>query len=254
MIHPGLVSVTFRALTPAQIVALVRQSGLRGIEWGGDIHVPHGNNARARETRELTLEAGLSVAAYGSYYRAGQSESAGLAFDQVLGTAVELGAPTVRVWAGPAASAVADAALHARVADDLRRIAGLAAAVHISVSLEFHSGTLADTADSTRRLLDEVEHPNLFTYWQPPLERDTAGCLADLRLLLPRVTHLHVFHWRPTPMERLPLADGSVRWHEFLEIAAGAPGDRYAMLEFVERDAPECYLRDAATLKAWLTA
>ncbi|HNC24059.1 MAG TPA: sugar phosphate isomerase/epimerase, partial [Opitutaceae bacterium] len=100
MIHPGLVSVTFRALTPTQIVALVRQAGLRGIEWGGDIHVPHGNLARAREVREMTQEAGLSVAAYGSYYRAAQSEADGLAFEHVRATAVELGAPTIRVWAG----------------------------------------------------------------------------------------------------------------------------------------------------------
>lgn len=253
MIHPGLVSVTFRALPPAQVVALVRQAGLRGIEWGGDIHVPPGNATRARETRELTLEAGLSVAAYASYYRAGQSEADGVPFAHVLETALELGAPTVRVWAGATASEAASAELRARIAADLRRIATLGAAAHVSVSLEFHNGTLADTADSTRRLFDEVNHPNLFTYWQPPLDRDTADCMADLRSLLPRVTNVHVFHWRPGSTTRLPLADGAARWHDFLDIAAEAPGDRYAMLEFVERDAPECFLRDAATLKSWLT-
>ena len=253
MIHPGLVSITFRALTPAQVVALVRSAGLRGIEWGGDIHVPHGNTARAREVRELTLEAGLTVAAYGSYYRAAQSEAAGLPFGHVLDSAIELGAPTIRVWAGPAGSAACSPELRAQVVADLRRITALAAAARVTVSLEFHNGTLTDTAESTRRLLDEVGHPNLFTYWQPPLDRDTADCAADLRLLLPRVTHVHVYHWRPASTDRLPLADGADRWREFLAIAAGAPGDRYAMLEFVERDAPECFLRDAATLKAWLT-
>ena len=35
MLHAGLCSVTFRALTPAQIVALVRQAGLETLEWGG---------------------------------------------------------------------------------------------------------------------------------------------------------------------------------------------------------------------------
>ena len=99
MIHPGLVSVTFRALSPAQVVDLVRQAGLRGIEWGGDIHAPPGNAARAREVRHLSLEAGLSVAAYGSYYRAAQSEAAGMPFAHVLDTAgirtdyVELASP-----------------------------------------------------------------------------------------------------------------------------------------------------------------
>src|SRR6185312_7605034 len=105
MISPGLVSITFRALTPAEVIALVRQAGLRGIEWGGDIHVPHGDAGRAREVRGLTQGAGLQVAAYGSYYKAGVSEDAGLAFGRVLETAVTLGAPVIRVWAGGAGSA-----------------------------------------------------------------------------------------------------------------------------------------------------
>ncbi len=253
MISPGLVSITFRKLSPAEIVALVRQAGLRGIEWGGDIHVPHGNTARAREVRGLTQDAGLSVAAYGSYYRAAASEAAGLAFGSVLDSAVELGAPLIRVWAGPAGSVSASPELRAQVVADLRRIAALAAAVRIGVSLEFHNGTLTDTAESTRRLLDEVGHPNLSTYWQPPLEQDTATALQDLRSLLPRLTHVHVYHWRPGSTDRLPLADGVARWGNFLELAATAPGDRYAMLEFVEGDAPVSFLRDAATLKSWLS-
>lgn len=252
MIQPGLVSITFRALSPAQVVALVREAALRGIEWGGDIHVPHGNVARAREARELTLEAGLTVAAYGSYYRVGQSESAGLPFAHVLESAIELGAPTIRVWAGVTGSASAGPEVRARVAADLRRIAELAQAARITISLEYHNGTLTDTADSTRRLLEEVGHPNLFTYWQPPISQETAEGAADLRLLLPQVTNLHVYHWRPASTERLPLAAGAERWRAFLDVARQSSVDRYAMLEFVEADAPANFLRDAATLKAWL--
>lgn len=254
MIRPGLVSITFRALSPAEIVALVRQAGLRGIEWGGDIHVPHGNVARAREVRELTAEAGLTVAAYGSYYRAGQSESAALAFADVLESAIELGAPLIRVWAGTAGSTSASPEVRAQAVDDLRRIATLAAAARVGVSLEFHNGTLTDTADSTRHLLTEVNHPNLSTYWQPPLEQETSAAMKDLRSLLPWLTHLHVYHWRPVSTERLPLTDGAGRWRAFLDVAATAPGDRYAMLEFVEGDAPANFLRDAATLKSWLSS
>ena len=66
MITTGLLSVTFRKLTPPEIVGLVRQAGLAGIEWGGDIHVPHGNLDRAREVRQMTLDAGITIAAYGS--------------------------------------------------------------------------------------------------------------------------------------------------------------------------------------------
>jgi 3-dehydroshikimate dehydratase len=252
MIWPGLVSITFRALSPAEVIALVRQAGLRGIEWGGDIHVPHGNGPRAREVREMTAEAGLTAAAYGSYYRAGQSESSGLAFSEVLDTAIELGAPLIRVWAGTVASVSASREVRAHVVTDLHRIATLAAGAKVGISLEYHNGTLTDTAQSTLQLLTEVNHPNLATYWQPPLEQGTADAVQDLRSLLGHLTHVHVYHWRPASTDRLPLAEGAGRWREFLRVAATAPGDHYAMLEFVEGDAPENFLRDAATLKAWL--
>ena len=253
MISPGLVSITFRALSPAEIVALVRQGGLRGIEWGGDIHVPHGNLTRAREVRELTHEAGLTVAAYGSYYRAGQGEATGLPFASVLDSAVELGAPVIRVWAGTTGSASSSPEVRAQVVADLRRIAALAAAAQIGVALEFHNGTLTDTAESAVRLLAEVDQPNLSSYWQPPLDRATDDCLRDLRSLLSRLSHVHVYHWRGPAMVRLPLAAGAERWRNFLELAATAPGDRYAMLEYVEADTPANFLRDAATLKSWLS-
>src|SRR3954469_7051647 len=103
-LRTGLVSVTFRPLSPQHVVELVRQAKLDAIEWGGDIHVPHGDVAAAREVWTMTLDAGLAVAAYGSYYRAGVSETDGLPFARVLETAVQLAAPTIRVWAGSKAS------------------------------------------------------------------------------------------------------------------------------------------------------
>jgi sugar phosphate isomerase/epimerase len=175
-----------------------------------------------------------------------------LPFEHVLESAIELGAPTIRVWAGAVGSAAAGADVRVKVTSDLNRIAAMAAGQRITISLEFHNGTLTDTADSTVRLLHEVAHPNLFTYWQPPLDRDTDGCVQDLKRLLPWVTNLHVYHWKPSSTERLALGDGAQRWALFLDTAAQGGGDRYAMLEFVERDSPECFLRDAATLKEWV--
>lgn len=252
MIRPGLVSVTFRKLSPAEIVALVREAGLTGIEWGGDVHVPHGDLARAREVRKLTEENGLRVAAYGSYYRAGFSESDGLAFERVLATARELGAPTIRVWPGTKGSAEVDEAGRRSVGADLERIAGLAAQAGISVSTEFHGGTLTDTNESAVRLLSEVSHPNLFTYWQPHNGEATEDCVAGLRAVRARMSNLHVFHWWPTSAERHPLAEGSARWAAFFAECAPLTEDRFALMEFVPGDAPEAFLRDAGTLKALL--
>ena len=73
----GLVSITFRQLTPEQIVDLVAETGLAAIEWGGDVHVPHGEVAPARDVRRRTEEAGLIVASYGSYLRVGHDDPGG---------------------------------------------------------------------------------------------------------------------------------------------------------------------------------
>lgn len=252
MISPGLVSITFRKLGPAEVAALVKQGGLKSIEWGGDVHVPHGDLARAREVREITLEHGLVTAAYGSYYRAGQSESTGPAFERVLETAVELGAPTIRVWPGMAGSDEVDEEGRWKIIHDLRRIAGMAARVGVSISMEFHGGTLTDTNESASKLLVEVDHANVFIGWQPHNGEATDACVAGLAEVLPRVSNIHVFHWWPTAAERHPLADGAERWVEFWRLIRQAPGDRHALLEFVQHDLPEAFLRDAATLRQWL--
>ena len=60
MLNTGLVSVTFRDKTPEEIISAVKQCGLEGIEWGGDVHVLPGDVSRAREIRHLTEQAGLA--------------------------------------------------------------------------------------------------------------------------------------------------------------------------------------------------
>jgi len=54
-LRPGLVSVSFRALSPSEIIPMVVSGGLQGIEWGGDIHVPHGSIGRAGRTTSVLV-------------------------------------------------------------------------------------------------------------------------------------------------------------------------------------------------------
>lgn len=255
MLHPGLVSAAFKKLSPLEIIGLVKQAGLRGIEWNGDGHVSPGDLGCAREVRELSTEAGLTVAGYGSYYRAGQSETAGgVAFERVLETAVELGAPVLRVWAGTAASDATSDEARWKIIEDLRRIADLAARSLVAVSVEFYRGTLTDTEESTNQLLVEVDRPNFLAHWQPLPDEDTATGLAGLRALLPRLGNVHVWQGGPTEKDRRPLSEGAERWTAFLEAIHDAPGNRYALLKFVAGDSADAFLRDAATLKSWIAS
>ena len=68
----------------------------------------------------------------------------------------------------------------------------------------------------------------------------------------PGLEHLHVFHWHLQTGERRPLAEGEDLWRDYLAQAAHPERTRYALLEFVQDDAPEAFLRDAATLLRWL--
>src|ERR1700722_18409238 len=156
----GFVSVTFRGLAVPEIVSLVRAAGLDGIEWGGDIHVPHGDLGRAREAAKQTADSGLRTLAYGSYYRVAEPGSP--PFESVAETALALGAPVIRVWAGAKGSAESTEDDWQRVIEASARIAEIASAAGLTVAYEHHGGTLTDTLPSAQRLLAESD-PRLRT-------------------------------------------------------------------------------------------
>ena len=248
MLIPGLVSITFRQLDPQEIIRLVAQARLEAIEWGGDVHVPPGVVQRAREVGRWTRDAGLMVSAYGSYYRLADERMEAVPFESVLATAVGLGAPTIRVWAGGKGSADCAPAERRRIIDDALRIADLAARSGITISLEYHGGTLTDTRESTRALLTELAHPNLEFLWQPPNGETVEACTARLLDVLPRLRNVHVFHWWPTAADRHPLSVGADHWHAYIEIVRETSKPVDFLLEFVVDNAPAQFLKDAATL------
>jgi 3-dehydroshikimate dehydratase len=246
MIQSGLVSVTFRQLPPSQIIELVRQSGLQAIEWGGDIHVPHGEVKRAREVRQMTEQVGLKVSSYGSYYQAGCEENSA-PFEEILATARELNAPTVRVWAGNQGSELADTDWREQVLEDSKRISALAAAEGINIAYEYHEATLTDTPESACWLLNKVNLDNVRSYWQPPMGLDQAERLRSLQVILPWLSNLHIFNQTGDAPE--PLIEGISEWARYMDIVNNLPGERFGLIEFVKGDSPDQFLEDAEALK-----
>ena len=248
MIRAGLVSVTFRKLTPREVVSWAARAGLAGVEWGGDIHVPHGRTETAQQVAAMTRDAGLTVSSYGSYYRLGHEPEQ---FAQVLETAIALGAPIIRVWPGRVASGKADSAYRAQVAEDGRRVAQMADRSGIRIACEWHGNTLTDTAESARSLFDAVEHAAFGTYWQPHGHMSVQDCLLDMEAALPRLVGLHVAHCDSQTGRRLDLSSGRSIWKSYLAKAKEA-GDLFALLEFVRDDDPAQMVEDAAALREWL--
>ena len=243
MILPGLVSITFRKLKAEKIVSLTAEAGLTGIEWGGDIHVPHGDIKTAKTVKQMTLDAGLKVAAYGSYYRFDDQ----LVFEDVLETALALGAPLIRIWAGHKGSAHILENERAQIVRKSYEIAHMADEVGVKVAYEYHGNTLTDTLESTVSLLEEVNHPNIYSYWQPLTNHSLKQRLNGIKNIGKWLTNIHVYHWDESS-RRLPLAAGEHLWTQYMELIHRLPEQRYAMIEFVRSDDPDQFLKDAEYL------
>lgn len=244
-ITPGLCSVTLRALDPARVVRVASAAGLPAIEWGGDVHVPAGDLAAARRVRALTVDAGLRVAAYGSYFRPGVDDAGAAA--AVVETALALRAPRIRLWAGGTGSAVAGEQEWRAVVAGARAVAEPAARAGVAVAFEYHAGTLADTPSAAVRLADLV-HPGGPVYWQPPLDRPDEECVAEVEVLASRLSAVHVFSCWPGAQRR-PLADRQGMWSAAFAVLRRSDAVVDALLEFVTGDDPAAVIRDARVLR-----
>lgn len=245
----GLCSVTFRQLSPIAIIQLAKESGLNGIEWGGDVHVPIHQLDRAREIGRQTQRAGLEVSSYGSYYYAGQQ----LDFEPYLQTALALGTKDIRIWSQKMdrekqIGLVNEEKLSLIVAD-IKRAALLAHPHDISLHIEFHQGTYTDSTESAIRLIEEINEPNVFLYWQPLAYLSADEHLEQIERLGNRISHVHVFHWDENN-NRHPLKDGHHRWINFVEkIETKSRRSRYYLMEFVKDNTIEQLMEDVDTLK-----
>lgn len=247
LIRPGLCSVTLRAMPVEDVVAVASDAGLECIEWGGDVHVPPGDLAAAQRAARLTEAAGIAVASYGSYFRAGHSPQQD--FAAILASARELGAPRIRIWAGKLGSGEAPPEERRAVVEATRRAADVACEHGIDLGFEFHRHTLTDDADSTCELLSQVDRTNVTSYWQPPVGAGDSAAVATLRRLGDVVPAVHVYSWWPDT-QRLPLAGRRSLWDEVFTEIQRYERDVDALLEFVADDAPANVVRDAGTLGA----
>ena len=243
-----------------KIIALAVKAGLDGIEWGGDVHVPHGKLNTAQEIRRLTIDAGLAVSSYGSYYNVLDADGKEQVFEPVLESALSLGTDTIRIWPGARPSEAAGEKYRQKFIEQLRSNLELAAKYGVRLALEFHVNSLNDSNAAAQTLLDDVNHTNLYTYWQPMYWiADPGYRLQGLENLRNRVLNLHVFHWIFHPMrggwgeniDRRPLEEGADEWNKYLSVDL-PPGGHFALMEFVRNDDLEQFIKDAAALKSWL--
>lgn len=247
MIRTGMCSVTFREESVDQVIKWTKEAGLDGIEWGADVHVIPGDLELAVDVALKTQKADLKVLSYGSYYRAGATQQE-YSFTDILQTAKKLGAPSIRIWAGKAGSDEVTQAERKQVVEDIQAVATLASEVGIEVHLEYHGGTLTDTSESARELIEEINHSNVSLYWQPAVGLTLEERIATIQDVKPFIRHVHAFHW--LEYDRLALAEGVDAWQLYLDqlLLENQRIDQHFLLEFVKDEDPTQFKKDAQVL------
>lgn len=259
MIHPGLCSLTLGHLSPLEVISLCQETGLTHIEWWGRDkgHVPTGDIETAQLVGEATRDAGIKVSTYGSYYCVGESEAEETSFDAVLNTAVALGAPAIRVWAGTKGSDVVTPDQRQAVIDDALRIADQASEFNVRIIFEYHQDTLSDSNDSTIQLADSLKHPFIDFSWQALTDIPIKERVKGLQSILPRLRTVHVFNWtrdKEANFLRHPLSDALDEWQTYFCMIKQTKTDHVALLEFVPNDSIEQFKIEAHTLNKLMTS
>lgn len=240
----GMTSLTLGGFTPAQVVAIAKEAGIQGIEWGvSEGHMTLGDAQRADEIRKLSRESGIEIFSLGAYCHMEDREEC----DQVLETALLLGAPVIRIWAGTKSPCKCEESYKDLVAKNSFYMAERAAEHGIKLGFEYHPGTLTETAEDALDLIKRVNHPSAALYWQPAGDLSVEKNVRDRNLVLPMgVGNIHVQNYTAGTgygllseiKERLEAYFGDIRQEDYR-----------VMIEFVKDGSVENLKADAATLR-----
>ena len=247
MFYPGLVSISFRSLTPAEVLNTCKIAEIHYVEWGTDSHVKTPD--AASDVFCAGKECGILPCSCGSYYKLGLGTRQDLA--TVLQIARSLKTNIVRIWGGNKGSTLLSKADLDRLAKEAYDAAEMADAQGIDLCLECHPNTITDSYESELSFLRLVDHPRLKTYWQPNQFESLSYNLEAAEALAPYTKMIHVFAWSAT--ERFPLQQHLAEWEQYLTCFNRTGATYGTLLEFMPDDSPSTLPREADTLRALLS-
>ena len=242
----GLTSVSFRKMSVDEVIELAARSGVDGIEWGSDVHVPQTDIEYAKRVADKTRAAGLEVISYGSYFFLG----AGTDFAPYIEAAKALGTDTIRIWGGKKEKWELTDAEYAELVAEMKSIGKMAEKSGVIVSLEYHQHSITATAEDAVAFIKDVNLPSVRLYWQSIIQRSFEDNLADIDIVAPYLTNVHVFNYVEGKQELLSYEGGADRWAAYAEKISKIPGERAFMTEFCKGGLAESFLADAAVLNA----
>ncbi len=241
MFQSGLVSISFRSLSPEQIVALCRDAGLSAIEWGSDVHAPYADTERLRHIVALQKESGISCSSYGTYFKLGVHDTDEL--HGYIAAAKILGTHILRLWCGDKNYEDMTAEQKDHLLTEAKKAAQIAEAESVVLCMECHNNTFTNCLKGALTLMEAVNSPALRMYWQPNQFRTDEVNFAYAKAIAPYTENIHVFQWKEK--EKFPLADGMAIWEKYLSCFDGSQA---LLLEFMPDNKPESLKKEAETL------
>lgn len=247
----------------AEVAELVARLQLSGLEVTA--HRPHldptAGVEAARAIGHAVRTAGVDVVAYGSYLgRFGQVRHEHATREAAIAAALET--KLLRVWAEPLEDGQTDPAPTVAL---MQAACDAARADGITVVIERHLGSFADTAERIEHLLDLIDRPNVALNYQvldflPPAA--AAEQADDARRLVRYARYFHLKNYQPNPDPAGPLlpggslADGVLDYRAILGAAITAGYRGPLTIEFLaadERSVEEKLAADVAFVRDVLT-
>ncbi len=235
------ISALDRSLQEAAEVAA--ECGLWGLEITA--HAPHLNPQdgveAAKECGRVVRAAGVEVIAYGSYLgRFGQVTPSDALREAAIAAA--LGTRLVRVWAEPVEEGSTDVAPTIEL---MRTIADAAAGDGITVVIERHLGSFAETPEQIDTLLHRIDRANVALNYQVldflPMTA-AAQQPSDASRLIGKAAYFHLKNYQANPDGEGPLYPGGslesgfLDYRAILKAAVAAGYDGPMTIEFLAAD------------------
>lgn len=248
MLKKGVVSVSFRKLSPEEIVKEAKACGLQTIEWGSDVHVREGDAETAKRVKEMTESAGLSCGSYGTYFGEFiETEAKKEDIMPFILSAEALGTKDLRVWAGWKWSWEASPEYFNMIVNTMQLACDLASEKGMNICFEYHRHTLTDNRFGALNLLEKINRDNAKLYWQynPCITHEEN--LMELKMVLPHLTNVHVA-FSSHDFKQYELKDGKRLWKDYMKIIKSSGRDHNLYLEFVKDNTIEQLKKDAKVL------
>lgn len=242
MFETGLVSISFRQLSPRELAALCAENQLHWIEWGSDVHAPCTNKERLSEIVALQKEYGLECSSYGTYFKLGIHDTQALWGH--IEAAKTLGTNILRLWCGSKNFEDMTAEERALVISEGKKAAAIAEQGQAVLCMECHNNTFTNCLEGACTLMEAVNSPSLQMYWQPNQFRSLKENLQYAEKIAKYTKVIHVFNWEGS--KKFPLAEAEETWQKYLRCFDGS---QKLLLEFMPDDRPESLIAESQSLE-----